>query len=132
MRLLSTRLVQLQRAPTASKLCATQIRHASRYSAPVKRSYTAAPTQDAYFVNPSGEDADLKHPTHRPRNPLDARAVYEAGEEKEVAQVAGAERITWSVSNVPLVPNVDRQREERIEVPFERLADSTAVSCGWS
>ena len=82
MRLLSTRLVQLQRAPTASKLCATQIRYASRYSAPAKRSYTAAPTQDSYFVNPSGEDAALRHPTDPPRNPLDARAVYEAGEEK--------------------------------------------------
>lgn len=82
MRLLSTRLVQLQRTPTASKLCATQIRYASRYSAPAKRSYTAAPTQDSYFVNPSGEDADLRHPTDPPRNPLDARAVYEAGEEK--------------------------------------------------
>jgi hypothetical protein len=82
MRLLSTRLLQLQRGPTASKLCTTQIRHASRYSAPTRRSYTAAPAQDSYFVNPSGEDADFRHPTDPPRNPLDARAVSEATEEK--------------------------------------------------
>ena len=81
MRLLSTRLVQLQRAP-ATKLCTSQIRHASRYSAPTKRAYTAAPAQESYFVNPSGEDAEFRHPTDPPRNPLDARAVQEANEEK--------------------------------------------------
>jgi hypothetical protein len=82
MRLLSTRLAQLQRVSPASKLCATQIRHASRYSAPTRRSYTAAPAQESYFVNPSGEDLDLRHPMDPPRNPLDARAVSEAAEEK--------------------------------------------------
>jgi hypothetical protein len=82
MRLLSTRLAQLQRISPASKLCATQIRHASRYSAPTRRSYTAAPAQESYFVNPSGEDLDLRHPMDPPRNPLDARAVSEAAEEK--------------------------------------------------
>lgn len=82
MRLLSSRLAQLQRAPAASKLRPSQIRHASRYSAPSKRSYTAAPTQDSYFVNPSGEDAEARHPTAPARNPLDARAVQEAFEEK--------------------------------------------------
>lgn len=82
MRLLSSRLVQLGRAPTAPRLCASQIRHASRYSSPTKRSYTAAPTQDSYFVNPSDDAAALRHPTDPPRNPLDARAVYEATEEK--------------------------------------------------
>lgn len=82
MRLLSSRLVQLQRAPPTSRLCASQIRHASRYSSPTKRSYTAAPTQDSYFVNPSDDDATLRHPTAPAHNPLDARAVYEAREAK--------------------------------------------------
>lgn len=82
MRLLSTRLVQLQRAPTASKLFTSQIRHASRYSAPSRRASTTAPTQESYFVNPSGEDEEFRHPTDPPRNPLDARAVSEAFEEK--------------------------------------------------
>jgi hypothetical protein len=122
MRLLSTRLVQLQRAPTASKLCATQIRHASRYSAPTRRSYTAAPAQESYFVNPSGEDAEFRHPTDSPRNPLDARAVSEAGEEKRqfhlrrmrfagmglLLSLAGLGTVVWNLD----LDDMDQSKDE--------------------
>lgn len=123
MRLLSTRLVHLQRAQTTSKLCATQIRHASRYSAPTKRSYTAAPAQESYFVNPSGEDAEFRHPTDPPRNPLDARAVQEATEEKRqyhlrrmrfagmglLLSLAGLGTVVWNLD----LDDMDQAKEEK-------------------
>jgi hypothetical protein len=121
MRLLSTRLAQLQRAP-ATKLCASQIRHASRYSAPTKRAYTAAPAQESYFVNPSGEDAEFRHPTDLPRNPLDARAVQEANEEKRqyhlrrmrfagmglLLSLAGLGTVVWNLD----LDDMDQVKEE--------------------
>ena len=80
MRLLSPRLRCLSQkaAPIAY-----QIRHASRYSNPTKRTITSAPAQQSFFVNPAGE------PTHTvsdssalSRNPLDARAVQDEWEEE--------------------------------------------------
>lgn len=123
MRLLSTRLAHLQRAQPASKLGASQIRHASRYSSPTKRSYTAAPAQESYFVNPSGEDAELRHPTDPPRNPLDARAVQEATEEKRqyhlrrmrfagmglLLSLAGLGTVVWNLN----LDDMDQAKEER-------------------
>ncbi|KAM0720403.1 hypothetical protein Q7P37_004539 [Cladosporium fusiforme] len=138
MRLLSSRLVQLQRAPTVPRLCASQIRHASRYSSPTKRSYTAAPAQDSYFVNPSDDDAMLRHPTAPPRNPLDARAVQEASEEKRqyhlrrmrfagmglLLSVVGLGIVVWNLD----LDDMDSMKEEKANTSGKLQLDASSES----
>ncbi|KAK4637592.1 Altered inheritance of mitochondria protein 18, mitochondrial [Fulvia fulva] len=78
MRLLSPRIQCLQRPAR----CATQIRHASRYSNPAKRSFTAAPAAAPSFVAQSALPPHIYAEQDAVRNPLDARAAQLAHEEK--------------------------------------------------
>lgn len=84
MRLLSPRIQYLQRPARC-----TQIRASSRYSNPTKRSFAGATAQNPSFAEPSfasvsGSASEIaaRSVEHEAREPLGARAAYEAWDEK--------------------------------------------------